>query len=81
MIIHKLMTPFLDKNLVEQLRIFGTNKEEWKAALLSEIDADQIPAYFGGSMTGPDGDPTCSHRVCTKPKLCFNFISCHIDIS
>ena len=63
MIIHKLMTPFLDKNLVEQLRIFGTNKEEWKAALLSEIDADQIPAYFGGTMVGPDGDPTCPHRV------------------
>ena len=57
------MAPFLDKNLNEQLRMFGSNREEWTAALLEEIDADQLPVLFGGTMTSPDGDPRCLHKV------------------
>ncbi len=28
-----------------------TDSESWKAALLEEIDADQLPVYYGGTMT------------------------------
>lgn len=57
------MVPFLDKNVVDQIRIFGTNKEEWKAALLEEIDADQLPVYYGGTMTDENDDPKCLSKV------------------
>ena len=40
LILHKLMTPFYHRNVIERLRMFGCNKEEWKAALIAEIDAD-----------------------------------------
>ena len=43
--------------------MFGTNREEWKAALLEEIDADQLPAYYGGTMTDDNGDPKCLSKV------------------
>ena len=55
--------PFLDKNVVDQIRIFGTNKDEWKAALLEEIDADQLPVYYGGTLSDPDGDGRCLSKV------------------
>ena len=30
--------------------MYGYDREEWQAALLKEIDADQLPACFGGTM-------------------------------
>ena len=46
-----------------KMRIFSSNKEEWTAALLQEIDADQLPAFYGGTMVDPDGDPKCPSKV------------------
>ena len=37
--------------------IFGYNQDEWKAALLEEIDANQLPVEYGGSVTDPEGVP------------------------
>lgn len=31
--------------------MYGYDKDEWQAALLKEIDADQLPLSFGGTMT------------------------------
>ena len=31
--------------------MYGCKKDEWVAALLKEIDADQLPAAYGGTMT------------------------------
>lgn len=63
LILHKLMTPFYHRNVIERIRMFGCNKEEWKAALIAEIDADQLPAFYGGTMTDPDGDERCLSKV------------------
>jgi len=46
--------------------IFGSDPietEKWKAALLEEIGADNLPAIYGGNMIGPEGDPRCLHLV------------------
>ncbi|XP_057372735.1 SEC14-like protein 2 [Daphnia carinata] len=55
--------PFLHESDVPKIKIFGTNKNEWLPALLEEIDADQLPAHYGGTMTDPDGDPTCPSKL------------------
>jgi hypothetical protein len=47
----------------DKMRVFGSDRSEWEAALLEEIHADQIPAYYGGSMTDPDGNPMCLTKV------------------
>ncbi|KZS17885.1 putative SEC14 protein 2 [Daphnia magna] len=57
-----LTKPFLHESDVPKIKTFGNNKNEWLPALLEEIDADQLPAYYGGTMTDPDGDPTCPSK-------------------
>lgn len=60
-----LIKPFLHQATLDKVSIFGTDDAEWKAALLEEIDADQLPVYYGGTMTDPDGDPQCPSKVNT----------------
>ena len=35
----------------------------WKEKLQEYIDPDQIPVYWGGTQTDPDGDPYCRSKV------------------
>jgi hypothetical protein len=58
-----MVKPLLSQVTLNKIRIFGSNKSEWKAALLEDIDAHQLPAYYGGSMTDPDGNPMCLTKV------------------
>ena len=37
--------------------------ENWQDQVYSDIDRDQLPVYWGGTMTDPDGDPACSSKV------------------
>lgn len=54
-----MMKGFLDQTTVDKVRIFGTNRKEWQAALLEEIEADQLPEFYGGTLRNPkEGDPT-----------------------
>ena len=55
--------PLLTQATIDKFRIYGTDENEWKPALLEYIDADQLPVHYGGTMTDPDGDPKCSSRV------------------
>ena len=64
-IIWNLMKSFLSAATLDKIKIFGCDSNEWKSALLEEIDADQLPVIYGGTMTGPDGDPRCLHLVIT----------------
>ncbi|XP_035216588.1 SEC14-like protein 2 [Stegodyphus dumicola] len=40
-------------------KINFTTKRDWKEELLKQFDADQLPAFLGGNMTDPDGNPMC----------------------
>lgn len=42
------------------MKVLGKN---YKEELLKYIDEDQLPVFLGGTMTGPNGDPLCSHKV------------------
>ncbi|KAL1435885.1 hypothetical protein MTO96_010655 [Rhipicephalus appendiculatus] len=57
----QLVRPFLSQRTVGKVEVFG--KEGWKERLLSIVDADCLPAIWGGNMTDPDGDPRCRHKV------------------
>ena len=41
------MKPFMHQATIDKMRIYGFNKEEWTAALLEEMEADQLPAFYG----------------------------------
>jgi hypothetical protein len=46
-----------------KIKIFGNDKKEWTAAILEEIEVDQVPSFYGGTLTDPDGDPKCPSIV------------------
>lgn len=56
-----ILKPFIHPATSEKIKIFASNEDEWKAALLEEIDADQLPAFFGGTLT-ENGDPKCPSK-------------------
>jgi len=58
--IYNLIKPIVDENTQRKIHVYGDN---FKEALLEEIDADQLPAYYGGTLVGPDGDPKCPHAI------------------
>ena len=58
-----MVKPFVPECVLGTIKIFGSDKTEWTAALLEEIDAHQLPAYYGGTLTDPDGDPKCPSKV------------------
>jgi hypothetical protein len=62
-VIYNILKPILAQETQAKIKIFGSNKEEWTAALLEEIDADQLPVHYGGTMVDPDGDPKCPSKV------------------
>ena len=43
---------FLDSKTKEKIKVFGNN---YKQALLEEIDSDNLPTFFGGSCECPEG--------------------------
>ena len=41
------MKPFMHQATIDKMKIFGSIKDEWEAAILEEIEADQLPLYYG----------------------------------
>ena len=58
-----MVRPLLSQVTLDKIKVFGTDREQWTEALLQDIDADQLPAYYGGTMTDPNGDPKCPSKV------------------
>ena len=56
--------PFISASTADKFDIHGSDKKEWEAALLQEIEADQLPVFYGGTMIDPNGDPRCPSKVC-----------------
>lgn len=59
----KIVRPFLSDLTARKLALYGKDEQAWKKALLEEIDADQLPRYWGGTQTDPDGNPRCPSVV------------------
>jgi hypothetical protein len=58
--IYKLIKPLMPAETKKKLHICkGNGKEE----LLVEVEPDQLPVHYGGTMRGPDGDPKCAEKI------------------
>ena len=53
----------MDERTANKIQIFSHDSDVWKPALLAEINADQLPACYGGTMTDDDGNPNCISYV------------------
>lgn len=65
-ILWKLAQPILSEESKKKIKVLGKN---YKDELLKYVEEDQLPAYLGGTMTGPNGDPMCSHQVSVPTPL------------
>ena len=57
------MKGILHQATVDKIKIYGCDREEWIKAILEEIDADQLPVYYGGTKMDPDGNPKYLTKV------------------
>ncbi|XP_071480689.1 SEC14-like protein 2 [Diadema antillarum] len=57
---YSLIKPFLREDTRKKIQVLGSG---WKEELLKYIDADQLPAHWGGTLTDPDGNPKCETLV------------------
>ena len=62
-LVFAMVKPLMTQVTLDKLKVYGNDRAEWTAALLEEIDADQLPAHYGGKLTDPDGDPKCPSKV------------------
>ncbi|KAL3857236.1 hypothetical protein ACJMK2_011928 [Sinanodonta woodiana] len=60
-ILYKLARPLISDDMRKKIFVLGADCKEF---LLKHIDADQLPAYLGGTLTDPDGNPRCATMIC-----------------
>ncbi|CAL1534398.1 unnamed protein product [Lymnaea stagnalis] len=57
---YNLLRPFLSEETHRKVTVCGSN---YKETLLQFIDADQLPAHWGGTCVDPDGDRRCPSKI------------------
>ncbi|XP_035908420.1 SEC14-like protein 2 [Anopheles stephensi] len=66
---YNMVKKFLGEYTIDKIRIFKPDRSKWLPSILERCDADQIPAYFGGTQTDPDGNPKCETKICWGGKV------------
>ncbi|XP_069475412.1 SEC14-like protein 2 [Ambystoma mexicanum] len=57
---YNLIKPFLSEDTRKKIIVLGDN---WKEALVKYIAPENLPVYYGGSLTDPDGDAKCKSKI------------------
>ncbi|GFR01433.1 SEC14-like protein 2 [Trichonephila clavata] len=60
-LVFAIIKPLLSGNTIQKISIFG--KDGWKEILQKNIGTSNLPAFLGGDMTDPDGNPQCNTKV------------------
>ncbi|ELU04161.1 hypothetical protein CAPTEDRAFT_187622 [Capitella teleta] len=56
---YNLLKPFLSEHTKTKIKVCGKDPQDWLKTLQTNIALDQIPAFWGGTATGANGDVTC----------------------
>ncbi|CAG7786223.1 unnamed protein product [Allacma fusca] len=48
-IVYNLLKPFVSARTLAKLKVYSTNPEQWRGALLKNIDPFELPSQYGGS--------------------------------
>lgn len=60
---------FMNEYTLAKIQIYKADPAKWQAAILSNISKDQLPAYFGGNLRDPDGNPKLGTKICLGGKI------------
>jgi len=60
-----IVKKFLDEYTLSKIFIYKSDRKKWLPVLLENIDASQLPLYYGGTMVDADNndDPKCAHKI------------------
>ncbi|KAL4223181.1 hypothetical protein ACF0H5_016653 [Mactra antiquata] len=59
-ILYKLARPLISEEMKNKIHVLGANFEN---TLLQYIEAEELPAFLGGSLADPDGNPRCATMI------------------
>jgi len=65
--IFNLFKPFLNSVTLSKIRIY--KNDEWQDDLFKVLDKKQVPAFMGGELTDPDGNPKCHTMINWDSKI------------
>lgn len=54
---------FLNELTLGKIVIYKSDTKKWKKALLENIEPDNLPMYYGGTLVDPDGNPRYTTKV------------------
>ncbi|XP_019937240.1 SEC14-like protein 2 [Paralichthys olivaceus] len=57
---YNLIKHFLCEETRNKIIVLGSN---WQEVLRKHIDPEQLPVVYGGTLTDPDGDPSCRTMI------------------
>lgn len=60
-LVFAIIKPLLSGNTIQKITIFG--KDGWRETLLENIGSASLPAFLGGEMRDPDGNPQCYTKL------------------
>ncbi|VVC28031.1 GOLD domain,CRAL/TRIO, N-terminal domain,CRAL-TRIO lipid binding domain [Cinara cedri] len=64
-----ILKNILTGNTLSKFVIYKADPNKWKPALASFIDGDQYPAFLGGNLRDPDGDPRYTTKIVQGGKV------------
>ncbi|KAE8634037.1 hypothetical protein XENTR_v10002181 [Xenopus tropicalis] len=57
---YNLIKHFLSEDTRRKIMVLGDN---WQDVLKKYIAPEELPQYYGGTLTDPDGDPKCKSKI------------------
>ncbi|KAL6265077.1 hypothetical protein P5V15_005168 [Pogonomyrmex californicus] len=74
-----IVKKFMDDYTLSKIQIYKADPAKWQAALLKVIPKDQLPAYYGGTLKDPDGNPKYTTKICQGGKIPKELYSKNMD--
>ncbi|XP_041350512.1 retinal-binding protein-like [Gigantopelta aegis] len=59
-VLYKICRPLISEDMKNKIHVLGGNFTE---TLLKYVDENNLPAYLGGKLTDPDGNPRCVTKI------------------
>lgn len=58
-----IVKKFLNAYTLSKIQIYKSDQKKWLPKILEKVDISQVPLFYGGTMTGENGDPKCLNKV------------------
>ncbi|XP_076233425.1 SEC14-like protein 2 [Calliopsis andreniformis] len=60
---------FMNEYTLSKIQIYKADPVKWQTAIFNNIEKDQVPAFFGGTLKDPDGNPKLGTKICLGGKV------------